>query len=86
MNESLVEIMKEHFIAFFMVLYYIVKAWVDFFYVPRKDLKGEIVLLTGGAGDVGKLLSMKLASKGMFHSVQSYLFKFNNKYTWKSSY
>ena len=86
MTESLVEIMKEHFIAFFMVLYYIIKAWVDFFYVPRKDLKGEIVLLTGGAGDVGKLLSMKLASKGMFHSVQSYLFKFNNKCTWKSSY
>ena len=86
MNESLVEIMKEHFIAFFMVLYYIIKAWVDFFYVPRKDLKGEIVLLTGGAGDVGKLLSMKLASKGMFLSVRSYLFKFNNKYTWKSSY
>ena len=66
MNESITEIMKEHFVALFMVLYYIVKAWADFFYVPRKDLKGEIVLLTGGAGDIGKLLSIKLASKGMF--------------------
>ena len=77
MNESIVEIMKEHFVALFMVLYYIVKAWVDFFYVPRKDLKGEIVLLTGGAGDIGKLLSVKLASKGMFDSVD----RFSNKYT-----
>lgn len=80
MNESIVEIMKEHFVALFMVLYYIVKAWVDFFYVPRKDLKGEMVLLTGGAGDIGKLLSMKLASKGMFDTVD----KFNNKYTTSS--
>lgn len=50
--------------SLFMVFYYILKSWVEFFYVKRKDLKGEVVLITGAAGGIGSRLSKRLAQKG----------------------
>jgi len=48
----------------FMVFYYILESCVKFLYTPKKELKDEIVLLTGAAGDIGKLLAVKLAQNG----------------------
>ena len=47
-----------------MVIYYIFKSWVEFFYVKHKDLSKEVVLLTGAAGGFGSLLAKKLSKKG----------------------
>lgn len=47
-----------------LVIYYILRSWIEFFYVPRKNLAGEIVFLTGAAGGFGSLIAQKLAKKG----------------------
>ena len=47
-----------------MVFYYTFKSWIEFFYVPRKSLKDEVVFLTGAAGGFGSLLAKKLVEKG----------------------
>jgi Dehydrogenases with different specificities (related to short-chain alcohol dehydrogenases) len=47
-----------------LVLYYTLRSFIEFFYVPPKDLSGEIVVLTGAAGGFGSLLAEKLSKKG----------------------
>ena len=47
-----------------LVLVYTLRSFVEFFYVPPKNLSGEIVVLTGAAGGFGCLLAKKLAKKG----------------------
>jgi len=54
----------EAFTSIAFVFYYVFKSWVEFFYVKRKDLNGEVVFLTGAAGGFGSLLAKKLAKKG----------------------
>lgn len=44
--------------------YKLILSWLKFFYTPRKDLSGEIVLLTGASGGMGSLLAEKLAKRG----------------------
>ena len=39
-------------------------SFVEFFYVPPKDLSDEIVVLTGAAGDIGSNLAKLLANDG----------------------
>lgn len=58
------KIFGEIFVSIFMVFYYLVRSWIEFFYVSPKDLKGEIVFLTGAAGGFGSLISKKLAKRG----------------------
>ncbi|XP_012557801.2 epidermal retinol dehydrogenase 2 isoform X2 [Hydra vulgaris] len=55
---------KDFLCAIFMTIIYILKAWFNFFYAYHKDLKNEIVLLTGASGGIGKLLAKKLVQKG----------------------
>ena len=51
--------------ALLEMLIELVRSWCRFFYVQRKCLTGEIVLLTGAAGGIGRLLAKKLAQKGI---------------------
>lgn len=58
------EVTLDVFLMLFTVIYEVLKSWVKFFYTPRKNLTGEVVLLTGAAGHIGSLLAEKLVRKG----------------------
>ena len=59
-----INILWEVLTSIVMIFYYLFKSWVEFFYVPRKSLSGEVVFLTGAAGGFGSLIAQKLAKKG----------------------
>ena len=44
----------------------IFKGIISFFYAPYKNISDEIVVLTGAAGDLGSLLAVKMAKKGLY--------------------
>ena len=46
------------FRSFFQAFYY------QIFGVPKKDLNGEIALVTGGGGGLGRLLALRLIKLG----------------------
>ncbi|XP_057305055.1 short-chain dehydrogenase/reductase family 16C member 6-like [Hydractinia symbiolongicarpus] len=62
--KACVEVTSDVFLMLFTAVYEVLKSWVKFFYTPRKDLTGEVVLLTGAAGHIGSLLAEKLVRKG----------------------
>jgi len=47
-----------------LVIGCILKGIVGFFYSPYKDISDEIVVLTGGAGDIGSSLATRMARQG----------------------
>lgn len=53
------------------------------FIVPagKKDLRGEVVLITGAAGFVGKRLALRFAEKGIFVSYLGAFLSGNNRHT-----
>ena len=61
----LASVLLEFSYAIVLVLVYILKSWLNFFYAHHKDLKNEVVLLTGASGGIGKLFAKKLVQKGM---------------------
>ena len=66
-----------------LVIGCILKGIVGFFYSPYKDISDEIVVLTGGAGDIGSSLATRMARQGLFVIYLSVstcdIFIFNNK-------
>uniref|UniRef100_A0A7M5UJ32 Short-chain dehydrogenase/reductase 3 n=2 Tax=Clytia hemisphaerica TaxID=252671 RepID=A0A7M5UJ32_9CNID len=65
------ETLKWYVVSIFDLLWTLIQvigailiACVEFFYVPPKDLTGEIVVLTGAAGDIGSNLAKLLANDG----------------------
>ena len=58
----------ESFIVTFKTLYFclesILKHIVSLVYVPRKDVKGEIVLVTGAGSGIGRLMTLRFADLG----------------------
>ena len=58
--ESVVLILKILYFCLESILYHI----VGLFYVPRKDVKGEIVLVTGAGSGIGRLMTLRFADLG----------------------
>lgn len=46
------------FVHFFQTIYYTIVGY------PKKDLKGELALITGGGGGLGRLLALRLVRLG----------------------
>ena len=52
----------------FLILYYIIESIVLKFvpakYLYKKDINGQIVLITGAGGGIGRILALRLAKLG----------------------
>ena len=57
-----------------LVIGCVLKGIIGFFYSPHKDVSDEIVVLTGGAGDIGSSLATLMARQGVFR-VQVFLIR-----------
>ena len=62
------EIIWETFSLFFKINYYILEAIISTVlpdkYRPKKNISGQIVLVTGAGGGIGRLLALGLANQG----------------------
>lgn len=59
--KSIVDVFGFLLVSLFYILQGIVKVLIPNSYKPIKDVKGEIVLITGGGGGLGRLVAMRLA-------------------------
>lgn len=90
-DENILKGILDVFGFLFLCLIYIgqslLKLLLPSSYAPKKELKGEIVLITGGGGGLGRLLALRLArlkavivlwdvnEKGKFLSLLNILYK-----------
>lgn len=65
---------SDFLICIVKLLWYTIAAMAKAFLpVQRKDVKKEIVLVTGGASGIGRLMSLKFAEMGATVCIRGYL-------------